>query len=404
MQPDKMELGLERIKRVAAAAGLDHPEFKIITVAGTNGKGSTVAYCNAILTDLGHRTGVYTSPHFIEFNERIVINNARVDDGLLCEAFEAIESHRADVALTYFEFTTLAAMYCFAAAQIEVAILEVGLGGRLDAVNAWDSDVACISSIGIDHIDWLGDDRESIGREKAGVARSGQVLVCGDTNPPDSIAESASAIGATLVQRNRDFHADNIDKNHWLYRDKEQSLLLPLPKIVGSWACDNAAVAICSIGHFLGSLPAQSVIKHALEKVTMTGRMQMLNVENVPVILDVAHNPAAADKLAGFLSESPTDGVTRAVFACMQDKDAAAIVASMSACIGQWYIAAIDYPRAMSTDDIQREVLRQGQTSVDIFTSVTEATRAAVAQSGEQDRVVVFGSFHVVGPALEVLT
>ena len=215
MQPDKIELGLERIKQVATATGLDHPQFRIITVAGTNGKGSTVAYCEAILSDLGYRTGVYTSPHFVEFNERIVVDNKRVDDGLLCEAFDAIENCRDNVALTYFEFTTLAAVYCFSAAKIDVAILEVGLGGRLDAVNAWDSDIACISSIGIDHIDWLGDDRESIGHEKACVARHGKVLVCGDTNPPKSIAATVNNIGATLAQRNHDFHADRVDKHQW---------------------------------------------------------------------------------------------------------------------------------------------------------------------------------------------
>jgi len=360
MQPDKIELGLGRIKRVAAATGLDHPQFRIITVAGTNGKGSTVAYCDAILSDLGYRTGVYTSPHFIEFNERIVVDNERVDDSLLCEAFDAIESHRGDVALTYFEFTTLAAVYCFTAAKIDVAILEVGLGGRLDAVNAWDSDIACISSIGIDHIDWLGDDRESIGHEKACVARRGKVLVCGDTNPPESIAAAVNSIGATLAQRNRDFHVESADEHRWRYHDAKQNFLLPRPAIAGDWACDNAAVAICTMDHFLDSPLLQSTIERALARVTMTGRMQTLMADNVPVILDVAHNAAAAEKLAGFLTEHPIEGVTRAVFACMQDKDSVAIVESMSPCVGRWYIAEIDYPRA-------------------------------------------FGSFHVVGPALEVL-
>jgi len=404
MQPDKIELGLDRIKKVALKAGLAQPEFGIITVAGTNGKGSTVAFCDAILTGLGHSTGVYTSPHFIEFNERIVIRNERVDDGLLVEAFEVIDNARSSVALTYFEFTTLAGIYCFSQAKIDVAILEVGLGGRLDAVNAWDSTVACISSIGIDHTDWLGDDRESIGREKAGVARNGQVLVCGDTNPPASIATTVSKIGATLIQRGTGFHVDSAAGDQWHYKDAMQNLTLERPAIQADWACDNAAVAICTVSQFLGAPPSTAAIQSALQQVTMTGRMQMLEFENIPVILDVAHNAAAAARLADFLAGHSVSGNTRAVFACMQDKDVTAIVKALSAHIDNWYIAQIDYARSMSAENIEREVLQHRQTNTEIFASVIQATGAAVAQSTVGDRVVVFGSFHVVGPALEVLT
>jgi len=368
MQPDKIELGLGRIKKVASRLGLENPGFRIITVAGTNGKGSTVAFTDSMLTSLGFKTGVYTSPHFIHFSERIVINGECASDDALCRAFDSIDGARGEVALTYFEFTTLAAIRCFADAKIDVAVLEVGLGGRLDATNAWDSEVACISSIGIDHIDWLGDDRESIGAEKAGVARKGCVLVCGDTDPPRSIAKVADDIGAVLLQRGRDFHVEKKQTGTWHYSDSLQSIELPRPSIKGDWACDNAAVSISAVSNFLQYAPPVSIIETALHQVKMTGRMQMIERADTQVILDVAHNEAAAVKLGQYLKTEQINGKTLAVFGCMSDKDASAIVASL-----------------------------------EIFTSVIHAVEAAVAQSGPDDRVVVLGSFHVVGPALEVL-
>lgn len=425
MQPDKIELGLERIRRVAVAAQLAKPDFKIITVAGTNGKGSTVAYLNAMLNQCGYTTGVYTSPHFIDFNERIVVRGERVADQALCDAFEAIDGVRNDTALTYFEFTTLAAIHCFSKAAVDVAILEVGLGGRLDAVNAWDCDIACISSIAIDHIDWLGDDRETIGREKAGVARSGKLLVCGDTDPPHSVAIVAAECGADLLQRNRDFHVETAADGSWLYRDAANTFTLPPPAITGQWARDNAAVAICAASHFMNGGVTPGVIETALRSVLMTGRMQMLKVSGIQVILDVAHNRAAAESLAKYLAATPVEGSTRAVFGCMQDKDLASIVDSLAPRIDYWCLAEIDYPRAMPAADIQRELLaklsnkpningsqtnspitpysRSSVQPAKIFTSVIHAIEVAVAQSTQQDRIVVFGSFHVVGPALSVL-
>ncbi len=404
MQPDKIDLGLGRIKQVAVALGVDEPDFRIITVAGTNGKGSTVAYADAILTNLGYSTGVYTSPHFIDFNERIVVNSKRVTDQLLCDAFDEIDQVRGDISLTYFEFTTLAAIVSFGRANIDVAVLEVGLGGRLDAVNAWDCDVACISSIAIDHIDWLGDDRELIGREKAGIARKDRPLICGDVDPPASIAEASADAGATLFQRGIDFHVERMGSDQWQYRDALQTATLPLPAIEGDWACDNAAVSICAVGQLLGSAPSLQSVEQSLQQVTMTGRMQTLELKNTRVILDVAHNRAAAEKLHDYLSEHPVAGITRAVFGCMQDKDITAIVDEMAPVIDHWCIANIDYPRAMDGAEIEREVAKHGAAEAEIFASVIQATTAAIAQSGVADRVVVFGSFHVVGPALEVVS
>lgn len=423
MQPDKIELGLQRIKKVARLAQLDKPDFRIITVAGTNGKGSTVAYIDAILTHSGFSTGVYTSPHFIDFNERIVVNGKRVSDDLLCSAFEHIDKVRAEVQLTYFEFTTLAAVYCFSSAGIEVAILEVGLGGRLDAVNAWEPEVACISSIGIDHTDWLGDDRETIGREKAGVARRGRALVCGDTDPPKSIQETAMETGAVLLQRGIDFDIeppenalpkkelqenglqDNAlsDKQSWQYRDPLLVATLPAPVMPGDWVRDNASVAICACGQFLCAAPTQDSIERALLTITMDGRMQLLALQNTQVLLDVAHNRAAAEQLCGYLKNRPIAGSTYAVFGCMQDKDMNAIVDALASAIDQWNIVQIDAPRAMPASDIEAQLQRFGVSEVQSFASVIQGLESSVAQSGADDRVLVFGSFHVVGPALEWL-
>ncbi len=403
LQPDKIELGLERITRVAGQLDLQSPGFRVITVAGTNGKGSTAAYIDAMLTALGYRTGVYTSPHFIHFNERIVIDGRRVGEDRLCRAFAAIEQARADVALTYFEFTTLAGIWCFAEAGIDVAILEVGLGGRLDATNAWDSEVACISSIGIDHVEWLGNDRESIGAEKAGVARQGCALICGDTNPPASIARVAGEKGALLLQRDRDFFVEPLLDSQWSYEDQSTKLQLPAPAIAGKWACDNAAVAITAVAKFIGSLPATPVIESALANVVMPGRMQILQYGDTQVLLDVAHNKAAAEQLDAYLSSIRVDGKTLAVFGCMQDKDASAIIDSLVTAVDNWLIAEIDYPRAMPATEISAKLALAGVENSENFASVIHAVRAAVAQSGPEDRVVVMGSFHVVGPALDLL-
>ncbi len=402
LQPDRIELGLERIQEVSVKAGLDNPECRIITVAGTNGKGSTVAYSASILQAMGMSVGVYTSPHFIDFNERIMINNVRASEAELCAAFAHIDWCRGGTPLTYFEFTTLAAMVCFKKSAVDIAVLEVGLGGRLDAVNAWDSDVACITSIGIDHTDWLGDDRNSIGYEKAGVARQGCALVCGEKNPPATIAEHASATDARLLLANKDFSATVSDRQ-WTFQGPHGTAELPMPAIQAAWAINNAAVAICACSELLGSLPPQSALATAVQQVSIDGRMQYFDYQSLVVLLDVAHNRAAAALLADFLTDNPVDGPTVAVFSCMQDKDATAIVNELASVVDQWFIGQIDYPRAFDATALMQLVATETDARAEVFASVIQAFDAAVAQLQVGSRVVVFGSFHMVGPVLEHL-
>ncbi|OED42480.1 hypothetical protein AB833_06905 [Chromatiales bacterium (ex Bugula neritina AB1)] len=398
MQPDRIELGLERIKKVAKACGLDKPDFRIVTVAGTNGKGSTVAYINSMLRHNGYSIGVYTSPHFIDFSERIVIDSVPATSQQLCAAFDFIENARDDTALTYFEFTTLAAIYCFVQQGVDIAVLEVGLGGRLDAVNAWDSEVACITSIGLDHTDWLGDDLESIGREKAGVARAGCALVCGAKNPPQSVIDKAAETGAELLLSGRHFGATTQESGSWGYYGPHGEMQLQQPAMAGSWARENASVAICACGCFLSRQVDKDTVQKALDEVVILGRMQQLLFRGVNVLLDVAHNHDAAARLGDYLESG--SGKTRAVFGCMQDKDADAVVQQLARSIDHWFIAEIDYPRAMPAIDLAGI---SGPRISSVFTSVILAFEEAVAQSDPGDRVVVFGSFHVVGPVLAYL-
>jgi dihydrofolate synthase/folylpolyglutamate synthase len=400
MQPDRIELGLQRIRTVASRCDLLNPTFDILTVAGTNGKGSTVAYAASILRHSRYRVGVYTSPHFVDFNERIAIDEQRVSDEQLCEAFAAIDAQRDGTDLTYFEFTTLAAMFVFQRSSIDVAVLEVGLGGRLDAVNAWDCSVGCITSIGIDHSDWLGDDRESIGREKAGIARRGLPLICGDREMPSSIAKVAAETGATLIRIGHDFDY-RIGAPRWQYRGPAGELDLPVPSIDGDWAMGNASVAVTACAALLQRLPATEAVERAVREVIVPGRMQRVIYRQVPLLLDVAHNPQAAAALARHLGRQSM--TTMAVFSCLQDKDAAGVVAELAGVVDRWLIFPLDYPRAHDIPSLVEMINAQGASEVEVFTSVIQALDAAVAQFSEESRIIVFGSFHVVGPVLQML-
>jgi len=404
LQPDRMELGLSRIQRVAKLADLDNPRFRVVTIGGTNGKGSTAAYVAEILQSLKLSTGIYTSPHFIDFNERIVVDKNRVSAAELCEAFELIDRVRGDIDLTYFEFTTLAAIHCFGQRNVDVAVMEVGLGGRLDAVNAWDSEVACVTSVGIDHTDWLGEDREKIGFEKASIARAGCALVCGDNDPPASIAHTTAEIGAELFQVGRDFDYRTLSSDQWEYSDADGPVALPIPAIPGNWATGNASVAICATSRLLGRRAPLSTLETALKRVTVAGRMQLTVYRNTSVILDVAHNADAAKRLSEYLKALPVTGKTIAVFSCMEDKDLNAILRELSCCMDSWCVADLGIPRSVAISQLTGALADAGVNSADVFVSVTTAFEAAVAQSSANDRVVVFGSFHVVGPVLHSIS
>ncbi len=401
MQPDRIELGLGRIGAVAERAGLLAPAFRVVTVAGTNGKGTTAAYIAAMLRAAGYRVGSYTSPHFLAFNERIAVDGKWAADTELVAAFEAIEKARGDTSLTYFEFTTLAAIEHFCNQNIDFAVLEVGLGGRLDAVNVWDSEVACVTSIGIDHVDWLGDNREDIGREKAAVARAGCTLVCGDPQPPESIASTVKAIGADLRQLGRDYQFEAL-ADGWRYQCAQISFDLPRPAIPTDWAMNNAATAITVCLQLPGVALERDWIVDSLACVEPAGRAQQARYRGVRLLLDVAHNAAAAGQLASYLRDHPVSGATRAVFGCMQDKDAESIVSMLSQHIDGWYIGEIDYGRAMPGAQLEA-MLAQQSADAAVYPSVTTALDQAVAQSSESDRVVVFGSFLTVSEVMRAM-
>ncbi len=384
-----IKLGLDRISTVASRMDLLTLPVPVITVGGTNGKGSTCAMLTRILMLQGYQVGTYTSPHLLRYNERIAINAEPASDALICQAFTAIDQARDDVDLTYFEFGTLAAVWCFLQAKVDVIVLEVGLGGRLDACNLWDADVAIITSIGIDHEDWLGSTRKAIGREKAGIMRAGKPVVCGDPQPPPSIATEAARIGAKLLQYGRDFSADG----------------LPQPALLGDVQRDNAACVVTALQQLADVLPVSpAAITEGLQTVSLVGRMQRVH-EQPEVILDVAHNPHAAKELALWLKKNPLNGKTFAIFSILADKDIAGVLEMMSGQVDEWHLVPLPGRRAVSCE-VLVEQIQAHDAQIPFYThSDFQAAWNAIHLSAEkQDRVVAFGSFLVVSGMLEVLT
>ncbi len=401
--PSEIDLGLERIKQVAERLELNLGSSKVVTVAGTNGKGSTVTLLDAILRQAGYTTGVYTSPHFLRYNERIRIGGVEASDADICDAFCRIEQARGDTSLTYFEYGTLAALLCFEQASPDVLLLEVGLGGRLDAVNIVDSDVAVITSIAIDHADWLGDDREQIGREKAGVLRAGKPLVCGDPNPPNSVREVAARGGALLLVKGEDFSFQSAgDSWSWQGVNRQNDPLsisgLPLPEL----PLTNAATAL-EVLALLGCDISPEQIGAGLVAAKMTGRMQQLVLPDsgCTCVMDVAHNPEAAGYLARWLEEHPAAGKTRFVLGMLADKDIAAVMEALAPQVDFWHLASLEGPRAASAAQLS-ELLPAGQQSI-CHESVDGALNAALDALNTGDRLVVAGSFFTVSDALEAL-
>ena len=395
-----IELGLARIRVVAQRLDILQLPFPIITVAGTNGKGSTVALAHAMLSAAGYRTGVYTSPHILRYNERIAIAGVASPDDAICHAFEMIKAVRDEISLTSFEFETLAAILCFIEQHVDIAILEVGLGGRLDAVNLWDADLALITTIAIDHIAWLGDNREVIGTEKAGIMRSQRPVVCGEAHPPASIAASAKKCGALLWQYRQDYSYQlESDRAVWHWHsDHLHYSDLPLPALQGDYQVQNAALVIAGLSRLDLTLGQSSIIQ-GLQQVQLIGRLQRLQ-HDPEILLDVAHNPQAAQQLALYLRKNKIKGKTRAIFSILCDKDVSAVVLNMHKSIDEWHLIALDDPRAIPVEKLTLQLQQLGIKDVYHYDNFKHVLSCVKSNSSHYDRIVIFGSFLVVAGIL----
>jgi dihydrofolate synthase/folylpolyglutamate synthase len=400
LHPQAIAMGLDRVAGVARDLGIV-PGFAIITVGGTNGKGSCCAMLEAILLSAGYRVGCYTSPHLMRYNERVRIGGAETDDATLCAAFARIEAARGDTLLTYFEFGTLAALLAFIAAKVDVAVLEVGLGGRLDAVNAFDADCALVASVDLDHQEYLGATREAIGFEKAGIFRPGRPAICADARPPATLVNYAGEVGAELLLIDRDFGyvADPTQWRYWGPGGTRHGL--PYPALRGVHQLGNAAACVTVLDRLRGSLPVTAQdVRSGLLQAEVAGRFQVL-AGRPQVILDVAHNPHAARALAANLGSMPPAGKTIAVFAMFKDKDIAGVVNAVKACISHWLIADAQGPRGAGAARLAAELARAGVTApVTPFADVAAAWHAACEIAGDNDKIIVFGSFLTVAAVL----
>lgn len=400
LHPKTIDLGLDRVHRVAHRLDVLLPAPVTVSVGGTNGKGSAVAMLEAVLRAAGYTTGAYFSPHLLRYNERIRIDGAMVDDDALCQAFAAVDAARRDVSLTYFEFGTLAALWLFRRAAVDVALLEVGLGGRLDAVNVVDADAAIVTSVGLDHTQWLGPDRDSIGREKAGIFRSARPAVCGEARPPQGLIEVGQSLGADLRLRGRDFDATT-DAQGWHWRGRRRDWpQLPLPALRGRAQIDNAAAVLAALEGLAGRLTVnRDAVVAGLRHVHLAGRLQLLD-GRVPVLIDVAHNAEAAAVLADYLRQVPVAGGNRAVVGMLEDKPADSVARVLDGCIAHWYAGGLDGERGLSGAALAGR-LGSVQGAVRAFDDVTAAFRQAWSDAGPQERVVVLGSFRTVAAVSE---
>ena len=398
LHPNAIDLGLERVRRVLEALGLDRPAYPILTVGGTNGKGSCVAFSEAMLRAAGLKVGAYTSPHLLRYNERVRVDGAEAADEEFCAAFERIERMRGDVSLTYFEFGTLAALEIFARHGIQVAVLEVGLGGRLDAVNAIDPDAALVASIGLDHQEWLGPDRESIGREKAGIYRPGRPALCGDRDPPVTLVEHARGLGARFQVLGQDFDWSQQGES-WTWRGEGGEIAgLPLPALSGRIQYDNVATVIAALKSLAPRVYVpETALRRGLEDARLAARFQRV-AGPVETIFDVAHNPDAARVLAANLKAEPARGRTLAVMGMFKDKAVEEVAEALAPCLDRWYLGGLEGPRGQSAAALADRVRsRVAGAEVREFPSVQAAHAAAAADAKSGDRLVVFGSFLTVG-------
>jgi len=408
VHPRSIELGLTRVREVWDRLGGPRPAPLVITVGGTNGKGSTVAFLRAMLGAMGKRVGCYTSPHLLRYNERVRLPEGDAADSSLVAAFERIEAARLQapaIPLTYFEFGTLAALWIFSQSALDVAVLEVGLGGRLDAVNIIDADAAIVTTVDLDHQDWLGNDRDSIGREKAGIFRQGQPAILGMAQPPAGLLEAAVASGARLVRAGHEFDATD-NAGAWQWRCGATALDLPQPILAAPCQRANAACAIATLHCLRERLGWDAeALASGVRSAWLPARLQRLTrAGEADLIVDVAHNPQAAGILAQWLAAEPIAGRTVAVFAALSDKDVHGMVEPLVNQVDHWFICGLDREtaRGLAADDVIarcRDILQPAIASA--FVDPVAALQSARAETHERDRIIAFGSFYIAAAALE---
>jgi len=397
--PSEIELGLERVSKVADLLAIDLSDSKVVTIAGTNGKGSTVSYLDSIYREAGYSVGCFTSPHFLHYNERVKVNGSNSSDELLCDAFEQIDQARGQIPLTYFEFGTLAALVIFSQLKPDLVLLEVGLGGRLDAVNIIDADVSVVTTVAIDHVDWLGDDREVIGREKSGVFRAGKPAVSGDVNPPDSVAEYANEIGANLFKKGDDF-TYSIEGASWCWQGLSlegkpvELSSIPMPQL----PFENAVTVLQTVQCI--DLPVtDEAIYHGISCATLTGRMQNIQHDGINYWLDVAHNPEAAGLLADRISHMESD--TTLILGMLADKDCQQVVELLSKVVDQIYLVDLTVPRGQKAEALAAYLDKESTPT--LFASVSDALIELKNNDIGSGNVIIAGSFFTVSDALVVL-
>lgn len=400
LHPKTIDMGLERVRRVRDSLRLT-VDFPVITVAGTNGKGSVCAMLESIFSQASYNTGCYTSPHLLRYNERIRVNQHEISDEILCDVFAEIESARESVGttLTYFEFGTLAAMLIFVRARVDVAILEVGLGGRLDAVNVFDTDCAILTSIDLDHMDYLGSTREAIGQEKIGIFRENKPAICAEPDIPRLLYEKMRSASARLYCIN-DAFGYMADNQQWRYRGiSGHHYNLPLPALKGDFQLQNASAVLAALEILEETLPVPvNAIRRGLVETILAGRFQMISARPT-IILDVAHNPAAARKLSINLKTLPTKGYTYAVAGMLKDKDMTGTLRVLKNNIDRWLIGGLNVARGASENEIRQALEEAGVEQKNILCSFPDINSAYVyarEHVNDDDRICVFGSFHTV--------
>jgi dihydrofolate synthase/folylpolyglutamate synthase len=404
LHPKKIDLTLDRVIAVLDKLELRPPPYKVVTVAGTNGKGSCVAMLESIYWHAGYDVGAFSSPHLWRFNERIRVNGADAGDDELVQIFRTIDETLGTITLSYFEASTVAALLHFARRRIGVAVLEVGMGGRLDASNAVDADCALIVSVDLDHREWLGEDREAIGREKAGIIRPGKPVVIADRDPPASVLAHAASEGALARVIGRDFDFQRVPLGWQRTGDGAATGTLPLPSFGGAEQYGNAAACAAVVGELAADLPvSDAALAAGIRDAYLRGRLERHSVDGVEWLFDVAHNPAAAGVLAASLARLPPASKTFAVFAAMRDKDLAGVFAPFLESVEIWFVTQANAERGASGSALAEILEARGARGVECCVDVAAACAAARAAARAGDRVLVFGSFHTVGAATAAL-